>query len=83
MAQAQRLRLTHVHDGNARWANGLNFRQQLTLNALLQQGFQFVGGVEVVFHGVFRGVGDQDDFFDPCSNNFVDDVLDHRLVNDR
>jgi UTP-glucose-1-phosphate uridylyltransferase len=33
-----------------------DFRQQLALHALLKQGFQLVGGVEVVFHRVLRGV---------------------------
>ena len=61
----------------------MNFSQQLTLNALLKQCFQFIRGIEVVFHRVFRCVCDQNDFFDPCSNHFVDDVLNHRLVNDR
>ncbi len=83
MAQTQRLRLTHVHDGHARRTDRLNFCQKLTLNALLKQRFEFIRGVEVVLDGVLRRVRHQNDFFDPSSNNLVDDVLNHRLVNDR
>ncbi len=83
MAQAQRLRLTHVHDGHARRANGLHFRQQLALHALFQQGFQLVGCVEVVFHRVLRGVRHQNNLFDPGGDDFVNDVLNHWLINDR
>lgn len=83
VAQAQRLRLTHVHDGHARRANGLHFRQQLALHALFQQGFQLVGGVEVVFHRVLRGVRHQNNLFDPGGDDFVNDVLNHWLINDR
>jgi hypothetical protein len=83
VSQTQRLRLTHVHDGHARRTNRLHFRQQLTLNALLKQRFEFVRGVEVVFYRILGRVRNQDDFFDPCSNNLVDNVLNHWLVDDR
>ena len=37
----------------------------------------------MVFYGILRRMRNQDDFFDPCSNNLVDDVLNHRFVDDR
>lgn len=83
VAQTQRLCLAHVHDGYARRANGLDFRQQLALHALLKQGFQLVGGIKVVFHRVLRGVRHQNNLFDPGGDDFVNNVLNHWLINDR
>ncbi|RYL03027.1 hypothetical protein EOL07_25580, partial [Citrobacter freundii] len=37
-------------------------------------------GVEVVLNRVLRRMSYQNDFFDTCSYNFVDNVLNHRLV---
>ncbi|MNL37875.1 hypothetical protein D3C87_1600480 [compost metagenome] len=83
MSQAQRLCLANVHDGHSRRADGLHFGQELTLNTLLKQRFEFVRGVEVVLYRILGRVSHQNDFFDPCSNNLVNDVLNHRLVDDR
>lgn len=52
-------------------------------HALFQQGFQLVGGVEVVFHRVLRGVRHQNNLFNPGGDDFVNDVLNHWLINDR
>lgn len=81
VAQPQRLRLAYVHDGNARRADGLHFSQELALHALLKERFEFIGGVEMVFNRVFRRVSNQNDFFDTGGNDFIDNVLNHRLVN--
>ncbi len=37
----------------------------------------------MVLNGVFRRVCDQEDFFDPCSYDFVNDILNHGFVDDR
>lgn len=53
VVQVQWLCLMYVYDGYVWWVNGLYFCQQLVFYVLFQQGFQFVGGVEVVFYFVF------------------------------
>ncbi len=83
VAQAQRLRLTHVHDGYARRADGFHFSQKLALNALFKQRFEFVRRVEVVFNRVFRRVSDEHDLFDTGGHDFVNNVLNHWLIDDR
>ena len=37
----------------------------------------------MVFNGVLGRMGNQEDFFDPGSHNLVDNVLNHRLIDDR
>ena len=61
--------------------NGTDFRQQLALHALLKQNFQLVGGIKVVFF-FFFGVR-PNNLFDPGGDDFVNDVLNHWLINDR
>jgi hypothetical protein len=82
VSQSQRLRLAYVHDGHARRTDCLYLSQQLTFDALLKQRFQFIGGIEMVFHGILRRVGNQYNLLDACSHNLVDDILNHRLIND-
>ncbi|MNC55716.1 hypothetical protein D3C75_1052620 [compost metagenome] len=83
MPQSFRLSLADVHQGYALRRDGFNFIQQLTLHARFQHRLKLIRRVEMVFDRVLGGVGNQNDFFDPGSHAFVDNILDQRLIYDR
>ena len=64
--------------------DALDLVEELELAVLLEQlGQGLAGGVEVVLDGPLVVAGDDDDVLDAGVDQVLDDVLDHRLVDDR
>src|SRR2546422_10539659 len=82
VAQPERLLLAHVgHRGQL--GDRLDLRELLHLAAVVQVVLQLEGGVEVVLDRTLAATGHDDDLRKARRHRLLDDVLDHRLVDQR
>src|SRR2546428_442575 len=82
VAQPERLLLAHVgHRGQL--GDRLDLRELLHLAAVVQVVLQLEGGVEVVLDRTLAATGHDDDLREARRHRLLDDVLDHRLVDQR
>src|SRR5262249_36698874 len=82
VAQAERLALAHVRD-RGQLGDGLDLGQLVRLAAIVQEVLELEVRVEVILDRALAATGHDDDLRETRGHRLLDDVLDHRLVDER
>ena len=82
MAEAERLLLTREAGRAGFRQQAVQQRQLCILVALAQRMLKLELNVEVILDHVLAAAGDEHEMLDPGFHRLIDDVLDHRLVDD-
>ena len=82
MTQTQRCGLTNVDAIGLPGQDAAQAVQQVLLALLLQRGFEFRVGIEMVFDGPLAAAGDEHEIFGARRQCLFDGVLDEGLVDD-
>src|SRR5262245_520162 len=82
VAQAERLALAQVRD-RGQLGDGLDLGQLVRLAAIVQEVLELEVRVEVILDRALAATGHDDDLRETRGHRLLDDVLDHRLVDER
>ena len=81
VTEPERLALAHVRD-RGELGDGLDLGQLFRLAPVVQVVLELEGGVEVILDRPLAAAGHDDDFRETRGDRLLDDVLDHRLVDE-